>query len=196
MKKKIAVFLGVSHLAIIIIINIESILRCYYEFYYDKKERDKNILYKLSNSFTNLPPIFYYTSCTGTETGYGFFAPNVSSQFVVLFERKNNNNQKIDETILPNFQDKESILRYSTALALYMDKLEAKDKDSLSNKIHFHFIDVLTKEIARDVLKGNKKASTIDATVLLYDYPSLQDYKKHSYPSYFTVKKISNIHLK
>jgi hypothetical protein len=60
----------------------------YYGFYYENKTYQKPLVYTACENITQSLPVSMFTSYTGFDTGYGFYAPNVASDFVMSFELK------------------------------------------------------------------------------------------------------------
>jgi hypothetical protein len=176
MKKKIQL-LGISALLLLVFtIGVKGTFDGYYGFYYENKPYEKSFVYRASEDIIQSQAVSMFASYTGFDTGYGFYAPNVASDFVLTFELKDKNGNTIDEKAMPSFQKKESIVRYTTIFNLFLDKISG-EKNKFDNK-YYQYLDLIIKEIALNVMKKNVNASQVTARLYLYNYPSIIDYKK------------------
>lgn len=111
-----------------------------------------------------------YYRLTGTETGFGFFAPNVKSNGFLLPEFCNS---KQDFSLLTN----EGNSRFSTLVANATDYLttRTKNKNESVNKYN----ELIIKNIALSVLSRTKlKCRDVKLSYYVIDYPSLGLIKK------------------
>jgi hypothetical protein len=69
-------------LFVIIVTSIRSSFNGYYSFYYENKEYQKPTLFKISDIIASNSVFRFFSVYSGFDTGYGFFAPNVSSDFL------------------------------------------------------------------------------------------------------------------
>ncbi|MDH6251592.1 hypothetical protein M2347_001319 [Chryseobacterium sp. H1D6B] len=176
MKKKIQLLGIFALLLLVFTIGVKGTFDGYYGFYYENKPYEKPFVYKASENIIQSQAVSMFASYTGFDTGYGFYAPNVASDFVLTFELKDKNGNTIDEKAMPSFQKKESIVRYTTIFNLFLDKISG-EKNKFDNK-YYQYLDLIIKEIALSVMKKNANASQVTARLYLYDYPSITDYKK------------------
>jgi hypothetical protein len=123
MKKKGQVLLLVIILFTIIVVNIRSTLENYYGFYFsDKKDKIKsNVVYNALSFVEDSRLYNLFNTYTGLETGYGFFAPNVASEFIVDFTLYDKQNRVIAHNNMIDLKNKESVIRVSTALGLFLE---------------------------------------------------------------------------
>jgi hypothetical protein len=149
----------------------------YYGFYYPEKEYKKPIAFTITEEIIKLKPISIFLSYTGFDTGYGFFAPNVASDFVLLFELKDAAGNTIENRIMPTFKNKESIVRYTSIFNMFLDKISAEGGTIKDNKYQ-QYLDIIIKQIAINVKKENPNTAKITARLYLYHYPDLKSYKK------------------
>ncbi|CAA7386322.1 hypothetical protein [Chryseobacterium fistulae] len=176
MKKKIQLFGIFSLLLLVFIIGLKGTFDGYYGFYYENKSYEKPILYQATESIVQSEAVSIFASYTGFDTGYGFYAPNVASDFVLTFELKDKNGNIIEEKAMPSFQKKESVVRYTTIFNLFLDKVSG-DKTKFDSK-YYQYLDLIIKEVALHVMKENPNAKGITARLYLYDFPSLANFKK------------------
>lgn len=147
----------------------------YYGFYYENKSYQKPLAYTISEDITQSRPISIFASYTGFDTGYGFYAPNVASDFVMRFELKDKDGNILEEKTMPTFKSKESRVRYTTVFNMFLDKIS--DKNRYDRK-YYQYLDLIIKEIAANVMKENPRAASISTRLYLYDYPTIADFKQ------------------
>lgn len=176
MKRKWQLFGIFLLLFLVFTIGLKGTFDGYYGFYYDKEDYKKPFVYELSNKIVELEPVSMFTAYTGFDTGYGFFAPNVASDFVLLFELQDAQGNVLEERIMPGLKSKEGIVRYTSVFNMFMDKVVSSKKKSESQ--YHEYLDVILKQIAKSVLKESPGATKCLAKLYLYDYPTLDRYKK------------------
>ncbi|VXB13810.1 conserved hypothetical protein [Flavobacterium sp. 9AF] len=177
MKKKLQLAGIFTVLLLVFIVGLKGTFDGYYGFYYAEKEYKKPITFTLTEEIIKLKPVSFFLSYTGFDTGYSFFAPNVASDFVLLFELKDQEGNIIENKIMPAFKNKESITRYTSVYNMFLDKISTEDGSMKDNKYQ-QYLDIIVKQIAVSVKKENPKASTITARLYLYHYPDLKSYQK------------------
>lgn len=167
------------HLSLILTVCIYTTIDSYVSFY---KGDDKN--YKYPGYLTKTRDallttgLYHYSVLAGVDAGYGFFAPNVASEYVLEFNQQDKNGETISTSVLPDFQCKESIQKYSTMLGAFQEKVKFYIDSTKGSKLYMRYLDVIIKSIAQNVLKSNKGAASVIATLYMYNYPSLADYEE------------------
>lgn len=175
MKRKLQLSGIFIILSLVFIIGLKGTFDGYYGFYYENKSYQKPLVYKVSEDISQSLPVSMFASYTGFDTGYGFYAPNVASDFVMSFELKDENGNTLEEKMLPAFRSKESRVRYTTVFNMFLDKLS--DKNRYDRK-YYRYLDLIIQQIAENVMKENPKASHVTTKLYLYDYPTIADYRK------------------
>ncbi|WP_431292167.1 hypothetical protein [Pedobacter sp. P26] len=104
----------------------------------------------------------YYLAYTGTETGYGFFAPNVPTSYKLVFEYTLKNKQKI--TMIPQINSHELGLR----LCNYYETIGKTDVELLRNS--------LIRFMMQEQMKGLENVVSAKAIFGLVLTPSLRNY--------------------
>jgi hypothetical protein len=173
------IFIILLILTIIIATSIVTTSDSYYGFYYgnDKSYQEKT-LYKIANSIITFPPIRIFSKYSGFDTGYGFFAPNVASDFVILFKVYDEQGKQVK--ILENlpFKTKEGFIRFSNVHSIYLDKIEGE-----ISSLWDRYLDIILEQMAVSVKKMNCMASCcLEVELYLYDFPEMQQHrngKKH-----------------
>jgi hypothetical protein len=176
MKKKLQLLGVFSMLSLVFIVGIKTTFDGFFGFYYENKPYHQPLVYKTCNSIVNSTPVSLFLYYTGFDTGYGFFAPNVASDFVIMFHLKDKEGNLIEQTIMPNFKQKESMVRYTSMYSMFLDRISVD-----SNKIDKQFekyLDVVLKQVALNVKKDYPNAAQVKAQLLLYDYPELKRFRQ------------------
>lgn len=137
----------------IILTGILTTISSYCEFYKFEKPGFYSIL-KNENFIDN-----FLSSYTGFDTGYGFFAPNVSSNFVIISE--DGEHSYLSSELMKSNEGK---MRFLSLNDVFFKNIE-KDQDKIkSNKIILNKIN----QRFEDTYKKNFTTS-----VYLYEYPRL-----------------------
>lgn len=63
-------------------------------------------------------------------------------------------------------------------LGVFQEKVKYYMDSTKGSKLYERYLDVIIKSMAQNVLKTNKDASGVTATLYMYNYPSLADYEK------------------
>lgn len=115
-KRYLFLFLATIHLALIMLYNVHSLL----------SEHGYRFLEPYFRTIEKSPIIQQYLIWSGTETVYGFFAPRVGSQHMLLLHSTDTS----DADVLidyPLFNSREAKFRYISFLAQLEDRLRSKD---------------------------------------------------------------------
>jgi hypothetical protein len=175
--KRILQLAGVFFILFIVItLGLKSTFDGYYGFYYEEGEYKKPWAYTATESVIQSFPVNIFIAYTGFDTGYGFFAPNVASDFVLLFEIKDSLGQTIGQSAMPRFRQKESSVRYTSLYNMFLDKISKQEQKE--NNQYMQYLDIVIRQIALKVKKDYPAGAVVHAKLYLYDYPSLQRYRK------------------
>ena len=115
------------------------------------------------------PPLEYYRILTGSDRGFGFFAPKVIGEPIIKIEKVDKNNEKTEVPLIASL-NRESQLRVSSALG--------------SLATHFSNPELrraIGASIAGNVLK-NHSANKVIITWEHHHVPPLKDYKSGERP--------------
>ncbi|CAI8711908.1 hypothetical protein [Chryseobacterium sp. IT-36CA2] len=175
MKRKLQLSGIFMILLVVFIIGLKGTFDGYYGFYYEDKNYEKPLAYSIAEDITQSKPVNIFTSYTGFDTGYGFYAPNVASDFVMSFELKDQNGNILEQKNLPYFKNKESRVRYTTVFNMFLDKISDKNK---YDKKYYQYLDIIIRQIAAHVMKENPKAASVTTKLYLYDYPTIANFKQ------------------
>jgi hypothetical protein len=175
MKKSLQLLLIAFILTLITVVNIRGMIQNYYGFYYPDKD-DKlndNGLYRSLSFIEDNRTLNLFLSYTGFETGYGFFAPNVASDFITAFTVYNPQGQVIDTSNFIRVRNKESFIRISSAYTLFLEYVK---EDTLS--IEYQKCNIFLQGLALKILQHVRNADKVRADLYLFHYPLLQQLEK------------------
>lgn len=160
-------------LIISVSVNIKGTIKHYTEFYYqtDGKERLENNSFYQVFKFVNHKSVSTIMTYTGLDTGFGFFAPNVASEYITEFHVFDKDSLLLSTQYFPTLK-KESRLRLSSAYGDFQEYLEEKP-DSLKLKK----CDILLKGLSLKVLSEHEQGSFVSSRVYLYHHPLLSQLK-------------------
>jgi hypothetical protein len=175
MKKKLQLSGIFIILLVVFTIGMKGTFDGYYGFYYEDKNYEKPLAYSIAEDIAQLKPVNIFTSYTGFDTGYGFYAPNVASDFVMSFELRDKNGKVLGQKTHPYFKNKESRVRYTTVFNMFLDKISTKN---IYDKKYYQYLDIIIRQIAAHVMAENPNAASITTKLYLYDYPTIADFKK------------------
>lgn len=170
-------------LLIITAISLDSTLNSYYDFYFEKsnKTENPNIDFLLNGLIKN-KSVNILTSYTGLETGYGFYAPNVASNFWIKSKIFDKDCKLIETYSNVPFKSKEGLVRFSSFQTIFLDKL-MKDMDDN----HIKYIDLLISQVQDYLLTINPNAHHIQSDLYLYNIIKLENFESNKSSSYQTL---------
>lgn len=160
-------------LLVVLTICIKSTFDSYYEFYYPDKNYKAPYLYRMTDEIAESKPVRVFCSYTGFDTGYGFYAPNVASSFVLVSKIYDDQGQLLKEVNNLNFKAKESHVRFFSFQTMFLEKLDKK-----TDQKYNAYLDIIIKQIAGYILSQFPKGDAINTKLYLYDYPRINEVKK------------------
>jgi hypothetical protein len=175
MKRKLQLLGVLIVLLIVVTLGLKSTFDGYFGFYYEDGKYKKPLAYKVTEDIIQTAPVNVFIAYTGFDTGYGFFAPNVASDFVLMFDIVDSSGNIIKRTAMPRFDQKESAVRYTSVYNMFLDKI-GKQGDQESNK-YIDYLDIVIRQIALSVKKDHSGAAYVHARLYLYDYPDMKRYR-------------------
>lgn len=166
-KIKSIIVVGLS-LFVICLFSFLSDIDGYYTFY----KKDKPLIIKKLDAFSQSLPINFIGKYTGAETGYGFFGPNVSSDFIFEISiYDENGNIKNTLNRIP-IKSKEGALRLGCINNMFIDKLDDIDEK------HNRYLDIILEQITKRIKKDYPKNYRVEMKMYLYEYPSIIQFNK------------------
>lgn len=124
----------------------------------------------------------FISDYSGAETGFGLYAPNVSSQLVIYYTIKDKSGASV-KTVQPRFGTKEIAQRFFTAYDIFLEKVKTKNLSDEGN-LYNDYLDLIVKSMAFKTLQENYPYRSIDADIYVYDIPSMEGYRNGETPIY------------
>ncbi|OJW83620.1 MAG: hypothetical protein BGO69_04805 [Bacteroidetes bacterium 46-16] len=155
-----------------VIIEEQSFLR----FFYSKNEPG------IAMSAISGNPLGYnifnaYSKYTGAETGFGFYAPNVASD-IILLQTTYDKTGSVISIATPKFHSKEAKIRYVSAMGVFMDKIDNH------GAMHQKYLNAILKSIGLYTFNNNSTCRKVVTDLLVYDLPPANSIKNHAHASY------------
>lgn len=107
-----------------------------------------------------------FAAYTGFDTGYGFFAPNVASNFVILSKELKSGNTYLSTDLL---KTREGKLRFCNLNDVYMKNITSKNKNIEEIKINH----ILLKQVNKAF--ENRYGTKFQSTAYLFDHNFLSN---------------------
>jgi hypothetical protein len=143
--------------------------------FYDK-EPNKHVQFVL-NSIRNQKIFNVFRVNTGLNTGYGFFSPNVASDFLIFHEiyKKKTVAYKKSDWML---QTKEGKHRFSNLNNSFMEFLDEEDKKNAAEKdsLKIKYYKMIVNRLNSYHLKYDNSIDSIRTTIYLYHFPYLSEF--------------------
>ncbi|WP_445713163.1 hypothetical protein [Flavobacterium sp.] len=118
-----------------------------------------------------------FLNYTGLNTGYGFFSPNVSSDFIITHNiyKKSKQNLIFSNSL---FSTKEGAHRFANLNSLFMEKVEAIEENDKSkiDTLKLKYLEVVLNRLNNYNLDHDKDIDSIKTTLFLYHFPFLKEY--------------------
>ncbi|MEN4759521.1 hypothetical protein ABEG63_04200 [Chryseobacterium sp. C39-AII1] len=136
--------------------------------------------------FNSVAGIQQYQAFAGINAGYGFFAPNVASSYILKVSVYDKNKNLVKESYFPPFKSKEGLNRYHTLLGYFQDRLtilenkmqKKKSTEFNESDKYGEFLDIFIKSIGRYYYKDyNSDKYNISCTLYLHHHPMLNEIK-------------------
>ncbi|MDO4727503.1 MAG: hypothetical protein Q4B43_00710 [Bacteroidota bacterium] len=130
---------------------------------------------KFFNYFVENPLYETVLEYTGLNTGYGFFSPNVSSDFVIIHQIYKDGKESIKESDY-HFSTKEGAHRFRNLNNVYIEKLDEQQNKNDVDSLRMEYLGVIIKRLNSYSLERNSEVDSIRTTIFLYHYPLLEEY--------------------
>lgn len=200
MKKNFFFLFIIAHLTFVVLVSLDTSIATYLEY------NNELILQKTStkehyksNDFLKFLPhnslVNYYLVLTGTDSGYGFFSPNVASSYVIEHTQINKFNTETKTTYFPNLKTYEGLVRYNAMVNSF--QLRMKVLKTHRENLYGRCLDVLLKSVGQGLCKTNQQSTTVKCitTLNLYYTPSLLETGlNHTKPKLFKIVSINSQH--
>lgn len=174
-------------LFVVLTVSIKSTFDGYYGFYYNNKEYEPPVLFEATKKISQTFPFRFFSSYTGFDTGYGFFSPNVASDFIFVFKIFDSEGQLVNLQETLKFNTKESSIRFSTFQTMFLEKLNDETNDKYNR-----YLDIIIEQISQFLLDQYPPHYTIETGLYLYDFPRIKEMiDGKTKPRLYLVKKYS-----
>lgn len=191
-KQRIFIVLALFHFGVIILYNILSTSYGYQEIYGKASpNQERHSLISKMKALSHLSSITQYAQFSGAETGYGFFAPQVGSQYISTFEFYDEKGKLLSRTNAPGLEKNESFIRYSSYLDLYQDMLLAEGNKTASDVLDIRYAKAILYSMAERLIKKNPEAKSIKASIHLYKTPLLKNYSREQDVQFIPIHEIT-----
>lgn|GEM_PF-2120844 len=160
-----------SHVLYILLVNLGASWSSYQAFYRPELPHRPGILERLLQA----EPLQSYGLLTGTQYGYGFFAPNVGSQYVSRFRLYDAQGQLIASRDHPGLQMQQSLQRYSVFLDQFQRYLKEHEQESQQAKLYRRYLEASMTSMCQRMLERAQGVAKIECTVYLHQPPSLRE---------------------
>lgn len=168
LSNKITVFMVIVQLIALLFINVKHFLNDYYDLNYG---RDHNKLL-IGERIASSPILKFYSAYSGTNSSYGFFGPNVGSDFPLSFWVYDEDCNLLSIKTRPHLEQTESKMRFALCTLPIGDKIGV----TTSNYILNRYIEIMLHQIATDVRSEFANGKYVEAKVYATDYPKIQEF--------------------
>lgn len=169
---------------------ISSSIQTGYESYLSFYEKGNDPLFDTFRSFLWKQKTYQvFLTYSGLNTGYGFFSPNVSSDFIITHKLYSEGQE---ELIFSNsmFKTKEGAMRFTNINSLYMDRIDEIENDSIQlDSLRSKYLDMILNRMNAEQLK-NTAIDSVKTSLFLYHFPFLKEYPNVT-PKFITIENHS-----
>jgi hypothetical protein len=176
MKKILFILFAFFHLSMIIYNNVIAEEQALSQYLYNKNEPGAALRLLGSNPYC-LEAFDFYSKYTGAETGYGLYAPNVSSDIVIMLTSMDERG-RIISVESPQLSTCEARIRFSSAAGMFMEKTGQLDKT------RNQYLNLVLKSIAMWAQEHKPGCKKVMADLLVYDLPTASQVQNERHPSY------------
>jgi len=170
-RKKLINAWGIFHITCIILVCSYSIYHKYCRFY---KIKENGLVKNINTTLLFNVPMLYYGKFSGTESGYGFFAPNIKSGGIIAGDCDG-------KKIYARFNNFETAMRFSILSSRITDYLITRtdSTDSLNINLKEKYYNLVFKNIAVKIYNQNRcRQDTLYMSYNIIAYPSLRQYRQ------------------
>lgn len=154
----------------IISVNVEGLLGDY-EMMSDKEDTQVEKDVKIGSALRSSPIFKTYANYTGTDTSYGFFSPNVGSEFVLSFAVLDRDGKLLGEHQTPtSLQQKESKVRFNLCTFPMMDKIMMEEP----NELFDDYFEVMMHQIAENIKKSYKTGYKVVSEIYIHQPATIE----------------------
>lgn len=166
----VCVTLVIIQLFCLVFINTQHLLVDYFDLNNPDQTQSKNL--KIGLAIENSPIFKIYSNYTGTNSGYGFFAPNVGSEFVMTFTVLDCENKLLGEHQSPqSLKQNESRSRFNLCAYPMMERIMLGEQ----NLIYSSYFNVMLHQIAEDINSNYNTGHKVVSEIYMHQYPKIEE---------------------
>ena len=154
----------------LLFINIHGLMRDHLMFF----DSDETQIMDLKIGFAiESSPIFKtYANYTGTNSGYGFFSPNVGSEFVMSFSVFDHKEKLLGEHQAPlSLQQNESHARFNLCTYPMMERIMLEEP----NEIYDKYFEVMMHQIAKNIKDSYQTGHRVISEIYIHRPTTIQE---------------------
>lgn len=153
----------------IILTNVTGLVGDYHTMS-DSNDIQKEDL-KIGTAITSSPIFKAYSNYSGTDSSYGFFSPNVGSEFVMSFAVLDRNGKRLGEHQSPaSLRQNESQIRFNMCTFPMMDKIMMDEPNELFDK----YFEVMMHQIAENIKDSYETGYKVISEIYIHQPPTIQ----------------------
>jgi hypothetical protein len=154
----------------IVFVNVNGLVGDYHTMSKSNDAQEKDV--KIGTAITSSPIFRAYSNYSGTDTSYGFFSPNVGSEFVMSFAVSDRNGKRLGEHQAPaSLQQNESIVRFNMCAFPMMDKIMLKEPNELFDK----YFEVMMHQIAENIKDTYETGYKVVSEIYIHQPPTIKE---------------------
>jgi hypothetical protein len=167
--------IGLLHLLHIVLVNLTSAWAGYKQLYHVQDETGR---YHILAKILSPKPIRLYGLISGTTYGYGFFAPNVASQYISSFQYFDKDGVQIGSCQLPPLVGGEALQRYSTWLDQFQRYLKTYQDDDQAAQFYRRYLEASLSSLTQHLLEEQEKGTSLRCVIYLHEPTKLREVKQ------------------
>lgn len=166
----VCITLIVIQLCCLLFINTYGLIRDYYTLT-NPDVKDVEVL-KIGHAIEGSPIFKTYANYTGTDAGYGFYSPNVGSEFVMSFAVVDCDGKLLGEHQAPiSLRQKESKVRFNLCTFPMMERIMLGEP----NEIYDKYFEVMMHQIAKNINDSYETANKVVSEIYIHQPAQIQE---------------------
>ncbi|WP_420570927.1 hypothetical protein [Kordia sp.] len=173
-------------LACLLFINSHGLIRDYYTTTDPDGPHTEGL--KIGQAIAGSPIFNAYANYTGTDSGYGFYSPNVGSEFVMSFAVLDCNGKLLGEHESPvSLQQKESKARFNLCTFPMMQRITLKEP----NEIYDKYFEVMMHQIAKNINDSYETGSKVISEIYIHRPTKIQESLDGKSESFYLLERFT-----
>lgn len=166
----VCVTLIVIQLFCLLFINTHGLIRDYYTLTEPNESHAEEL--RIGYAIESSPIFKTYANYTGTNSGYGFFSPNVGSEFIMSFAVLNHQGELLGEHQAPvSLQQNESQARFNLCTFPMMERIMLGEP----NEIYDKYFEVMMHQIAKNINDSYETGSKVISEIYIHQPVKIQE---------------------